>query len=64
LLQHAGASWTTATTVVGADQALDLAFLTAATPVYMRFAIWHCARVERLDSRVIGRILRNAARAQ
>ncbi|HEY1744830.1 MAG TPA: lysylphosphatidylglycerol synthase domain-containing protein, partial [Granulicella sp.] len=33
LLQRAGASWATATTVVGTDQMLDLAFLTVAFPV-------------------------------
>ncbi|MFM0233234.1 lysylphosphatidylglycerol synthase transmembrane domain-containing protein [Paraburkholderia sediminicola] len=38
LLQRAGASWSLATTVVGADQALDLAFFTTAVPVSLLFA--------------------------
>ncbi|WP_211612273.1 lysylphosphatidylglycerol synthase transmembrane domain-containing protein [Paraburkholderia haematera] len=38
LLQRAGASWSLATTVVGADQALDLAFFATAVPVSLLFA--------------------------
>ncbi|MFM0731651.1 lysylphosphatidylglycerol synthase transmembrane domain-containing protein [Paraburkholderia sediminicola] len=38
LLQRAGASWSLATTVVSADQALDLAFFTTAVPVSLLFA--------------------------
>ncbi|CAE6718979.1 hypothetical protein R20943_01442 [Paraburkholderia aspalathi] len=38
LLQRAGASWSLATTVVGADQALDLAFFTSAVPISLLFA--------------------------
>ena len=45
LLQRAGASWATATTVVGADQALDLAFLTVAVPIAIAFAIGPLAQV-------------------
>jgi uncharacterized protein (TIRG00374 family) len=45
LLQRAGASWATATAVVGADQALDLAFLTLAVPVAIAFAIGPLAQV-------------------
>jgi glycosyltransferase 2 family protein len=45
LLQRAGASWATATTVVGADQALDLAFLSVAVPIAMAFAIGPLAQV-------------------
>lgn len=45
LLQRAGASWTTATTVVGVDQALDLAFLTAAAPVAIAFSVGPLAQV-------------------
>ncbi|WP_172171725.1 lysylphosphatidylglycerol synthase transmembrane domain-containing protein [Paraburkholderia elongata] len=37
LLQRAGASWSLATTVVGADQALDLAFFATAVPVSLLF---------------------------
>jgi glycosyltransferase 2 family protein len=45
LLQRAGASWATATTVVGADQALDLAFLTVVTPIAVAFAVGPLAHV-------------------
>jgi uncharacterized protein (TIRG00374 family) len=45
LLQRAGASWATATTVVGADQALDLAFLAAAVPIAIAFAVGPLAHV-------------------
>jgi len=45
LLQRAGASWTIATTVVGADQALDLAFLAVAAPVAIAFAVGPLAQV-------------------
>ncbi len=45
LLQRAGASWATATTVVGADQALDLAFLTVAVPIATAFAVGPLAQV-------------------
>lgn len=38
LLQRAGASWSLATTVVSADQALDLAFFATAVPVSLLFA--------------------------
>jgi uncharacterized protein (TIRG00374 family) len=39
LLQRAGASWATATTVVGADQALDLTFFGIAVPIALLFSI-------------------------
>jgi uncharacterized protein (TIRG00374 family) len=39
LLQRAGASWATATTVVGADQALDLTFFGVAVPIALLFSI-------------------------
>src|ERR1700691_3655361 len=39
LLQRAGASWATATTVVGADQALDLTFFAAAVPISFLLAL-------------------------
>jgi uncharacterized protein (TIRG00374 family) len=39
LLQRAGASWAIATTVVGADQALDLTFFGVAVPVALLFSI-------------------------
>jgi glycosyltransferase 2 family protein len=45
LLQRAGASWATATTVVGADQALDLAFMSLAVPIAMAFALGPLAQV-------------------
>ncbi|MBR8150694.1 flippase-like domain-containing protein [Burkholderia vietnamiensis] len=45
LLQRAGASWATATTVVGADQALDLAFLAVAVPIAIAFAVGPLAQV-------------------
>jgi glycosyltransferase 2 family protein len=45
LLQRAGASWATATTVVGADQALDLAFLAVVTPIAVAFAVGPLAHV-------------------
>ncbi|TDY54706.1 uncharacterized protein (TIRG00374 family) [Paraburkholderia rhizosphaerae] len=45
LLQRAGASWATATTVVGADQALDLAFLSVTVPLAMAFALGPLAQV-------------------
>src|SRR5262249_9416622 len=45
LLQRAGASWATATTVVGADQALDLAFLSVTVPIAMAFALGPLAQV-------------------
>ncbi|WP_341318557.1 lysylphosphatidylglycerol synthase transmembrane domain-containing protein [Paraburkholderia sp. IMGN_8] len=38
LLQRAGASWSLATTVVSADQALDLAFFATAVPISLLFA--------------------------
>jgi uncharacterized protein (TIRG00374 family) len=38
LLQRGGASWSLAATVVGADQALDLAFFATAVPVSLLFA--------------------------
>jgi len=45
LLQRAGASWATATTVVGADQALDLAFLAVTVPIAMAFALGPLAAI-------------------
>jgi uncharacterized protein (TIRG00374 family) len=39
LLQRAGASWALATTVVGADQALDLTFFSAAVPISFLLAL-------------------------
>ncbi|CAB3746087.1 hypothetical protein LMG29542_00120 [Paraburkholderia humisilvae] len=45
LLQRAGASWATATTVVGADQVLDLAFLAVTVPIAMAFAVGPLAQV-------------------
>jgi glycosyltransferase 2 family protein len=45
LLQRAGAPWATATTVVGADQALDLAFLAVAVPIAIAFALGPLAQV-------------------
>jgi glycosyltransferase 2 family protein len=39
LLQRAGASWAIATTVVGADQALDLTFFGVAVPIALLFSI-------------------------
>ena len=45
LLQRSGASWATSTTVVGADQALDLAFLAAAVPIAIAFAVGPLAQV-------------------
>lgn len=45
LLQRAGASWATATTIVGADQALDLAFLAVAVPIAIAFAVGPLAQV-------------------
>ncbi|RFU45042.1 lysylphosphatidylglycerol synthase transmembrane domain-containing protein [Paraburkholderia sp. DHOC27] len=39
LLQRSGASWALATTVVGADQALDLTFFAIAVPVSLLFAL-------------------------
>jgi len=39
LLQRAGASWALATTVVGADQALDLTFFAIAVPVSLLLAL-------------------------
>jgi len=39
LLQRAGASWALATTVVGADQALDLTFFAAAVPISFLLAL-------------------------
>jgi uncharacterized protein (TIRG00374 family) len=39
LLQRAGASWALATTVVGADQALDLTFFAVAVPVSFLLAL-------------------------
>jgi uncharacterized protein (TIRG00374 family) len=45
LLQRAGASWASATTIVGADQALDLAFLTAAVPIAIASAVGPLAQV-------------------
>jgi glycosyltransferase 2 family protein len=38
LLERAGASWATAATIVGCDQALDLAFFTLAVPVALVLA--------------------------
>jgi uncharacterized protein (TIRG00374 family) len=45
LLQRAGASWATATTVVGADQVLDLAYLAVAVPIAIAFAVGPLAQV-------------------
>jgi glycosyltransferase 2 family protein len=45
LLQRSGASWATSTTVVGADQALDLAFLAVAVPIAIAFAVGPLAQV-------------------
>jgi hypothetical protein len=39
LLQRAGASWALATTVVGADQALDLTFFAVAVPISFLLAL-------------------------
>jgi uncharacterized protein (TIRG00374 family) len=39
LLQRSGASWAVATTVVGADQALDLTFFAVAVPISLLFAL-------------------------
>ncbi len=39
LLQRAGASWAIATTVVGADQALDLTFFAIAVPIALVFSV-------------------------
>lgn len=39
LLQRSGASWALATTVVGADQALDLTFFAVAVPISLLFAL-------------------------
>ncbi|HEX5125736.1 MAG TPA: lysylphosphatidylglycerol synthase transmembrane domain-containing protein [Rhodocyclaceae bacterium] len=39
LLQRTGASWSVATTVVGADQALDLVFFAIAVPIATFFAL-------------------------
>jgi glycosyltransferase 2 family protein len=39
LLQRSGSSWALATTVVGADQALDLTFFAIAVPVSLLFAL-------------------------
>ncbi len=39
LLQRSGAAWTTATTVVAADQALDLTFFAVAVPIATVFAV-------------------------
>lgn len=39
LLQRAGASWAIATTVVGADQALDLTFFAVAVPIALLFSV-------------------------
>jgi uncharacterized protein (TIRG00374 family) len=39
LLQRAGASWALATTVVGADQALDLTFFAIAVPISLLLAL-------------------------
>jgi uncharacterized protein (TIRG00374 family) len=45
LLQRAGASWALATTVVGADQALDLAFFASAVPISLLFSFGPLTRV-------------------
>jgi uncharacterized protein (TIRG00374 family) len=45
LLQRAGASWAIATTVVGADQALDLAFFAVGVPIAILFAVGPLAQV-------------------
>jgi glycosyltransferase 2 family protein len=45
LLQRAGASWAIATTVVGADQVLDLTFFTVAVPIAILFAVGPLAQV-------------------
>ena len=62
LLQRAGASWATATTVVGADQALDLAFLTAAVPITIAFAVGPLAQViPRANVSIVVGVLAGAA---
>lgn len=45
LLQRAGASWALATTVVGADQALDLTFFAVAVPVSLLLALGSLTQV-------------------
>lgn len=45
LLRRAGASWSVATTVVGADQALDLVFFIVAVPLAVFFALGPLAQV-------------------
>ncbi len=45
LLQRTGASWTIATTLVAADQALDLTFFAVAVPIATVFAIGPLAQV-------------------
>jgi uncharacterized protein (TIRG00374 family) len=62
LLQRAGASWATATTVVGADQALDLAFLAVAVPIAITFAVGPLAQViPRANISVVVGVLAGAA---
>ncbi|HEY1999775.1 flippase-like domain-containing protein [Paraburkholderia sp.] len=45
LLQRAGASWALATTVVGADQALDLTFFAVAVPLSLLLALGSLTQV-------------------
>jgi uncharacterized protein (TIRG00374 family) len=45
LLQRVGASWTLATTVVSADQTLDLTFFAIAVPISLAFALGPVAQV-------------------
>jgi uncharacterized protein (TIRG00374 family) len=45
LLQRAGASWATATTVVAADQALDLTFFAVAVPISLLLALPSLAQI-------------------
>jgi uncharacterized protein (TIRG00374 family) len=45
LLQRSGASWALATTVVGADQALDLTFFAVAVPVSLLLALGPLSQV-------------------
>jgi uncharacterized protein (TIRG00374 family) len=58
LLQRAGAPWATATTVVAADQALDLTFFAVAIPIALLLALGPLAQVTpALSLPLIARIL-------
>jgi len=62
LLQRAGASWAIATTVVSADQALDLAFFAVAIPISLLSLVGPLTGIiPKIDVTLVGGVLAGAA---